>query len=572
MDSEVNLIEKDWNKETKKYYKTKKFWIIISIITLCIITALILIIIFTTTKININFNYKIITSEYGNQNILVNWTSERPVDISINVKGVENEIIRTYNISNTIAGEKLAKVYFGLPKLYIKVKKWFKILEIEEQFKIIAKEVLLAPLQATLAPLMFSLDIFNIKKNFDCLIYVALSRYKAWNWNNLPERVFLFDILDENNFHSLNFYSILDKLKLWMAQMYQINNDIMFNLFINDYHNYIIPICIYANNIPSKNYKIYMLTDGTASYSFFNEMFDNKDTYIQNYERLKKRYLEFRDFIRNRGDYDKYSKEGKNIDIDELKSYVYTMVKEENNTFWWLTKIKGVFAPHNPEIVQELLNNPNITVKDINTLFKSLDNKQKEFIKNLFNLNSNYFEEAYKQNKLVMLILGTNGSVERNLYDYCLTTQLFYKDDYIYYYKAHPATPIEDDKQKIDDLIKINVIPIDSNIPFEVIYYFNHNISCSGYNSSSFIEVRKENLASLFEQYKKEGEYNNKFDYFCQYIKKDDKKYGQYLNDNDDGTVLEINTNKLIDFDYDFGIYLKNIKSIVYYKYNESKF
>ena len=29
-----------------------------------------------------------------------------------------------------------------------------------------------------------------------------------------------------------------------------------------------------ANNIPSKNYKIYMLTDGTASYSFFNEMFD----------------------------------------------------------------------------------------------------------------------------------------------------------------------------------------------------------------------------------------------------------------------------------------------------------
>ena len=248
------------------------------------------------------------------------------------------------------------------------------------------------------------------------------------------------------------------------------------------------------------------------------------------------------------------------------------MLKEENNTFWCLTKIKGVFAPNNPEIVQELLNNPNIKVKDINTLFKSLDNKQKEFIKNLLNFNSNYFEEAYKKNKLVMLIVGTNGSVERNLYDYCLTTQLFYKDNYIYYYKAHPATPIEDDKQKIDDLKKNNVIPIDSNIPFEVIYYFNQNISCSGYYSSGFIEVKKENLASLFEQYKKEGEYNNKFDYFCQYIKKDDKKYGQYLNDNDDGTVLEINTNKLIDFDYDFGIYLKNIKSIVYYKYNESKF
>ena len=29
---------------------------------------------------------------------------------------------------------------------------------------------------------------------------------------------------------------------------------------------------------------------------------------------------------------------------------------------------------------------------------------------------------------------------------------------------------------------------------------------------------------------------------------------------NDDGTVLEINNNKLVDFEYDFGIYLKNLK------------
>ena len=107
---------------------------------------------------------------------------------------------------------------------------------------------------------------------------------------------------------------------------------------------------------------------------------------------------------------------------------------------------------------------------------------------------------------------------------------------------------------------------VDSNIPFEMILYFNPNISCSGYYSSSFLEVGKQNLKSLFGQYKQEGEYYDKFDYFCQYIKNNDKKYGQYLNNNTDGTVLEINNNKLIDFKYDFGIYLKNNKSIVYYK------
>ena len=201
-------------------------------------------------------------------------------------------------------------------------------------------------------------------------------------------------------------------------------------------------------------------------------------------------------------------------------------------------------------------------------MFKSLDDEQKETIKYLFNFNSNYFEEAYNKNKSVMVIVGTNGLVEKNLYDYCMTTELFYKDDYIYYYKAHPETPIENDETKIEDLKKINISYVDSNVPFEMIIYYNPNISCSGYYSSAFIEVGKQNLKALFEQYKKEDEYFNKFDYFCQYIKKDDKKYGQYLKDNNDGTVLEINKNKLIEFEYDFGIYLKNNKTIAYYKYN----
>ena len=193
---------------------------------------------------------------------------------------------------------------------------------------------------------------------------------------------------------------------------------------------------------------------------------------------------------------------------------------------------------------------------------------KKEIIKNLLNFNSNYFEEAYKLNKSVMVIVGTTDHTEKNLYDYIITAQLFYKSDYIYYYKAHPETPIENNQQKIDNLKNINVTPIDSNIPLEVILFFNPNVSCSGYYSSSFIEMNPKYVKSLFGQYKKEDEYYNKFDYFCQYIKKNNEKYGKYLNDNNDGTVLEINKNKLVDFEYDFGIYLKNLKIIQFYKEN----
>ena len=567
MDSNSDLIEKDLNLETKKFYQTKKFWIIISIfILVLIIIGIILIINFRRETEQINFEYEIIQSELGSQNILVKWNFNSSVNISINVKGVENEIIRTYNIYNSTIGEKLIKVYYGMPKLYIKVQNYLFEKQIEKQFKIPAKEILFAAFPATLDSLLFSLNIFNITKNFSCPIYVFLSRYRMWNWTNLPENVFLFDILDENNYQKFNYYKILDKLKIWIYQIYQLNNSTLFNLFINDYHTYVIPICLFANNIPPENYKIYMLSDGTGSYLAFNKIFNDKDTYIQNYNNMKNKYYVFREYIRNRKSYDKDSRYSKNINYRDLRSYAYIILKEENNTFWWLTKIEGAFAPNNSQVLQELLNNPNIEEKNINSLFKSLDKEQKEIIKDLFDLNSNFFEEAYKQNKSVMLIIGTHANVEKNLYDYCLTTQLFYKDNYIYYYKAHPSTPIEDDQKKINNLKNISVLFVDSNIPFEMILYFNPNISCSGYYSSSFLEVGKQNLKSLFGQYKQEGEYYDKFDYFCQYIKNNDKKYGQYLNGNSDGTVLEINNNKLIDFKYDFGIYLKNNKSIVYYK------
>ena len=167
-----------------------------------------------------------------------------------------------------------------------------------------------------------------------------------------------------------------------------------------------------------------------------------------------------------------------------------------------------------------------------------------------------------------MLFVGS--SRENNLYDHCLAAESFYEDDYVYYYKAHPATPIENDPKKIEQLKNISVTPIDSNIPLEVILFFIPDVICSGYYSSAFIEIEKERLGAIFEQSKKDDEILKRFDYFSQYIKKDNKQYGKYLEDNNDGILLEINEDKLIDFQYDFGIYLKNNKSIEYYIFNNS--
>ena len=550
--------------------QNKKCIIISLVIYFIIILSVILIYILTTKELKSfkeYFNYKLIKSDLGYQNILVNWTFNEYFDISINVKGVENEIIRTYNIYNTTQGEQLIKVYYGIPKIYIEIKKNDNVYKVNEEFNIPTKEILIGAFYATLPPLIFTLDVFNITKKFNCPIYVDLERYNAWNWNNLPQRILMFDFLDLNNFN-IDFDTILDKMKIWIGQIYQVNNKTIFHVYMTDVHNYILPLCFYTNNIPNENYNIYLITDGSWSYVSFNSLFDNNETYFDTYNQLKIKYEEFKEYIWHQKSYDRDSTAKKNIKRWDLFSYIYIILKEEKNIHWWLTKIKGLFAPNNPVLLEELLNNKNISLKNLNTLFKSLNNDEKKQIKSLLNFDSNYFEEAYKLNKSIMLIVGS--SVENNLYDHCLAAELFYKDDYIYYYKAHPATPVENDPEKIERLKKMNITPIDSNIPLEVILYFIPDVICSGYYSSTFIEIEKERLGGVFIKNEKDDEILHRFDYVSQYIKKDNKKYGKYLNDNNDGILLEINKNKLINFPYDFGIFLKNNKSISYFNDNQS--
>ena len=91
------------------------------------------------------------------------------------------------------------------------------------------------------------------------------------------------------------------------------NNNTIFHLFITDFHNYIIPLCVYSNNIPNENINIYLLTDGSWSYIAFNSLFDNNETYINNYNQLKNKYEDFKEYIWHQKSYNRDSMAKKNI-------------------------------------------------------------------------------------------------------------------------------------------------------------------------------------------------------------------------------------------------------------------
>ena len=142
MDNTNLLTEKNIRQKAEKIDKNEEQWKNINIISIIIILGSILIIIFIRPVIfNIEFDYKIIKSDIGFQYILVNWTSNETFNISINVKGVENEIIRSYKIFNTNKSEQLVKVYFGIPKLNIIIEKNGVKNEKNEKFKFQQKKL-----------------------------------------------------------------------------------------------------------------------------------------------------------------------------------------------------------------------------------------------------------------------------------------------------------------------------------------------------------------------------------------------------------------------------------------------
>ena len=515
-------------------------------------------------KIDDYFNFIILNNITNSVNILVEWEVQNDLDFIIfRVKDCENKNIRIYNFTD-ITGEAIIQVYYGLPKIEIYYGNKVKTKTKSYEFNITIDEIVIAPLVASLPVSIFSLSIFDILNTYKCPIYVFIERYKAWNWDSLPENVFLIDFIDQNNFKNIKYSDFYkNHFGKWINQLYKSNNKIKIHFYVNDYHMHAYPIYFIANNIPEENYDINMLSDGTGSFIAFNKYFDNNETYKESYEKMKNKWIEFKNKVWNTKTY----KNNKNyITEQDLRYYNYIMIKEEKNIYWWLTRIKGLFAPNNPEVLQDLLNNSHILLKETNKLLKSLNETEKVYIKLLFNFNENYFEEAIKNNKSIMLIAGTYNQNEKNLYDYIKATEIYNGLDYFYYYKGHPVTPTENYPYKISNLSNINVTSIDSNIPLEIIYFFNSNISVSGYYTSSYIEMKNETLKILFN---KEIDNEKKFDIYSNYITKENEKYGKYLENNKDGIILNINKDKLKNNEYNFGIYLKSENRIKFYE-NES--
>ena len=142
------------------------------------------------------------------------------------------------------------------------------------EFGVTASEYNLAPLSASFPVVLYSISYWDYTTSATGTAVpsiVMLDRPSAFNWDALPDGMYAMPFMTKKAIKGSSDYTAFAS---YIKELKRLKPDSKFNLFINDITCSLIHSIIYANQIPQGSYKIYLLSDGTATYNFMNEAFN----------------------------------------------------------------------------------------------------------------------------------------------------------------------------------------------------------------------------------------------------------------------------------------------------------
>lgn len=455
---------------------------------------------------------------------------------------------------------------------------------------IVAEEYNFATLNATFPVVQFTLSLWDIKGTSENPVptFVALSRSDAYDWNSLPENVYELPYIGDNNRTSVGFTNKVKMTANFIKELYELNPDSKFNVYCVDMTTTNYLWTVIENNIPTDQYTIRFLSDGTASYTFFNQIFNVENPQAA-YDSLAAEWNNLRTEYANGNEVPLSSLQyATSSDINSLKYYTYVVAKEEQkkgvDVEWWLARTNGTLLSPDADFLAEACktvdNGGIIRETAFKTMLENLQAKgpevEQEF-KTLYHFSETMFSDAEENGKQVMMLLGTRVNLESNFEDYARFCMLYYGDEYEYYYKGHPGTPTDMYPEKQAQLESLGIHDVESSIAAELILYFYPDISMSGYDSTTFISANKEMACCLFGKTLNQAynvtngcDYENTIDTCISEISDYGSGVGKKLNLNPEhrNYLVEFNK-KVVDSAYDIAIWDATDLCIYYYVENE---
>jgi len=365
----------------------------------------------------------------------------------------------------------------------------------------------IAMINATYPVLDFTLSIFDINDN---PTYVCLERKNTYDYNKLPENVFLLpETTASSSFYNADTSVYADFVKT----KYEYDKTTHFNLYICSRVMGLILTGMTENGIPEDQYTVNIYLDGalygpelryTSAVPDVQALYDSDCAKIEEAFEKASQGEDWRNLIPS--DYP-YGSDIANFPIDQV--YVLAVLNHLKNAVWHVYNVNGlksIMPAALQDEIQAFIANGQIVQRTIGEKIQAVkaNGKMKE-LEYLLKLRwgegeqdciAAQFENA--NGKKPLLLLGTytqyeDGvwSIERagtTLYpDLLERVKTIFGSEYNLFYKGHPGTPST--AQRLSQFEEYGFTNLLATIPAETMMLFYDNVYVGGYGTSTFVSA-----------------------------------------------------------------------------------
>ena len=512
------------------------------------------------------------------QLVKVSWDCAESVDEIVITLKHGDEVYKTLNVNSAegltlneqLREEKnsvVIETFYGKHTVEVVAKKGDRVSEVKtNNVNVFTDEYNIAPLVATVPVTIYTLGMKNYTNNFEIPTFFWLERSNAWDYEQLLDNVYPIPTATKEEITTEYNQNRDAKTIAWVKELYEMNNNSKFNFFCNDYWPTVWLDVVYGNDIPVENFKITLLSDGTASYKMFNDVYNNQNA-AQTYEN----YVTLWENYKN-GTVDSLS-------VEQCRALVYVWVQDPTIDLTWVINRIDTIGQDNISVknkITELYNNNTGRIRRyyLDQLWNALSETEKNQIKKLYQIGD-VFASSEQSQKTPMVILGTSTSGEGTDLEAFLTLIMnIYGNEYEYYYKGHPMYPTNANPTKQALLENLGVHELESSIPAEFFYYFYPNVAYSGYGSSTFANVGDEPSKAVFTKYEScDAVYKDHLEVFISKLNYTDSVYGSLISASDTNKYLIQDKSNLVE-----GVFTKIViydsitKTFVAYNYVEGNY
>lgn len=438
---------------------------------------------------------------------------------------------------------------------------------------VIAKEYNIAVVNGSYGPLLLSLSLWDVTKNQDggtiptCIAY---SRPSSYDWTKMPAGVYSNPLA--KNPKSGNLKKKSEMMTKYVADLRSLNKNSKFHFYFADNYVYGILQMAAGNRIPESQYDVTLLSDGSGTAAYFDEMYSGEDassvhnTACAEWKIMKKAYAD-----------------GHRVDVSSMKyqnyglgRYAYAAVDTASNVKWWIGSTAAF------ECKDENFKNTAIAKMDLKKMNEMLDTLKSRGLESKFkawcHFDDSMFQVANKNHKKVMILMGGRVTREKDFAEFTKFVKKYYGNGYEYYYKGHPATPTGRYPAKQKQLKEAGVHDLESSIPAELILYFYPDVYVSGMSNSTMNYSYKDGRTCAYLGSRMEDALKKKNDGTLNVIAAD--KFQVFFSNLTEaevqsGKVGEISLPKdhkcyLVEFNnnpkYDYAVYDYTMDEIIYHK------